>query len=372
MTEQHPAQHDAERTGSFRTTDHCVLYLDARAVARPNTIRQAADSLQQPPFATSDAAFLWIDMLRPTHQDLCELAERFGLHPLAVEDAAEAHQRPKYQHYDVTDFMVLRPAESSSLGQESPVPATAGMVDVRLGELHVFIGSSFIISLAQTESVHLTSIRQRFERDPRFRDHPQLSALYRILDDVVDGYDPLLGALEDYADELEERIFGTGPVASQDVYSLSRELIELDRAISPLGGLATNLEASLERYDPPQELLRNVRHVAGHIRAATERMERLRHVAREIFGVNATLIAEQQNDDMRRMNELSIEQNEQMKKISAWAGVFFFPTLVAGAYGMNFRHMPELHWGWGYPLSLGLMLTGSLVLYLIFKRVGWL
>nr|WP_272902402.1 magnesium and cobalt transport protein CorA [Brevibacterium daeguense] len=310
--------------------------------------------------------------MRPSREDLAELAARFDLHPLAVEDAAEAHQRPKYEHYGTTDFVVLRPAEAAPTPSESDVARDPAIIDVRVGELHVFVGAAFVILVAHTDSVDLPAVRRAFERDPRFLEFPQLSALYRIMDEVVDGYEPLLSALEDYGDSLEERIFGTGPVPSRDVYYLSRELIELGRAVNPLGGLAASLHVSLDRHRPPEDLLRGMRDVTDHIHTAIERLERLRTVVREIFSVNATLIAERQNDDMRQLNELSIQQNEQMKKISAWAGIFFFPSLIAGAYGMNFKHMPELHWLLGYPFALGLMLSGSLLLYLVFKRVGWL
>lgn len=373
---RHPQE---QSPGPLGTNSHIVLYTEA--ASRPASFADAATLLDAALAEGGRSPFLWLDLLRPTHEQLTEIAGHFDLHPLAVEDVLEANQRPKYEHYGDTDLLVLRPAtaasgrETSHEGVESGQRGTNGggaLIDVRVGELHVFVGASFIIVISHSDIVDLTAVREEFERDSHFTKRPQFSALYRIMDAVVDGYEPLLSALEDYTDILEARIFESGPVASQLVYSLSRELIELDHAINPLGALVTSLHASLLKHDLPDELLRGLRDVTDHIQIAVERMERLRRVVREIFSVNTTLIAERQNEDMRAMNELSIQQNDQMKKISAWAGIFFFPSLVASNYGMNFAQMPELHWALGYPFAIGLMLTGSVALYLVFKRVGWL
>lgn len=348
---------------------HCFLYSASQPVRPLGSIADARTALEAALGYAETSPFLWIEMLSPTDQDLTELATHFGLPDLALEDAAEAHQRPKYEHYGTTDFMVLRPIEAP--GARSGRDPGRG-VDVHVGELHVFLDDVFIVVISHTDSVDLHAARRTFEHDPRFLEVPQLSALYRVVDEVVDGYAPILGALEDYADTLEERIFEVGPVPPRDVYRLSRELIELDRAVTPLRDILPALQAGLDRRTPPAELLRGVRDVADHAHSAIERLERLRTVAREIFTVNTTLITEQQNDDMRTMNRLAIQQNETMQKISAWAAILFFPTLIAGIYGMNFTHMPEVHWLWGYPFAIGLMLAGSFLLYLVLKHVRWL
>lgn len=350
----------------------CFLYAASQPATPLPSIASARTALDDARGGPEGSPFLWIELLRPTDDDLAELATHFDLPPLALEDAAEAHQRPKYEHYGTTDFMVLRPIEAPRTRSGTDTQRAPAANDVLVGELHVFIGDVFIVVLSHTDSVDLHAARREFERDPRFFEVPPLSALYRVLDEVVDGYDPVLGALEDYADTLEERIFEAGPVPPRDVYHLSRELIELDRAVTPLRDILPALQTGLDRRTPPAELMRGMRDVADHVHSAIERLERLRTVAREIFTVNTTLITEQQNDDMRKMNRLSIQQNENMQKISAWAAIFFFPTLIAGIYGMNFTYMPEVHWAWGYPFALGLMIAGSIALYLAFKRVRWL
>lgn len=440
-----------------------ILYTDGADSAHLSTISEAAEALAAAPPNPDAPPFLWIDMLQPTDEELAELAARFDLHPLAVEDAVEAHQRPKYERYGATDFMVLRPAAplprrqrsrpaiarvavgapdgtaqvgpaqagpaqvgSASIraaadaaeadaapvrtdsgpppivvdaddapdaldapgapgapgtraasgtpdASASPVaPGTPDIAEVVIGELHIFLGADFVIVIRHTPAIDIEAVRSAFENDPRFFEHAQFSALYRIMDRVVDDYDPLLVSLEDRADALEEQLFGTGPIPSQDMYRLSRELIELERAVSPLSPLMAAVSTVLEQHTVPSDLARGMRDVADHIHGATERIERLRQLLREIFTVNSTLISERQNEDMRRMNELSITQNEHMKKISAWAGILFFPSLVAGVYGMNFQHMPELHWLMGYPFALALMVVGCAIFYTIFKRVDWL
>ncbi|GAA4383209.1 magnesium and cobalt transport protein CorA [Brevibacterium pityocampae] len=411
------------RPDTASTSGTFVLYTDGEDSTHLSTITEAADALAAAPANPDAPPFLWIDMLRPTDAELAELAARFDLHPLAVEDAVEAHQRPKYERYGSTDFMVLRPAaprpgrrpehsllnrfaeapavdsgpaeprssaalttahaapraphtpeaaEADAAGLDRTAPEEAEITEVVIGELHIFLGTDFIIVVRHTPAFDIDAVRTVFEDDPRFLDHAQFSALYRIMDRVVDDYDPLLISLEDRADGLEEQLFGTGPIPSQQVYRLSRELIELERAVSPLSPLMSAVSTVLEQHTAPPDLARGLRDVADHVHSATERIERLRQLLREIFTVNSTLISERQNEDMRRMNELSITQNEHMKKISAWAGILFFPSLVAGVYGMNFQHMPELHWLMGYPFSLAIMVAGCAIFYVIFKRVDWL
>lgn len=411
-----PATSTAPATGTAPAPGTFILYTDGADSTHLSTITEAAEALTAASANPDAPPFLWIDMLQPTDDELAELAARFELHPLAVEDAVEAHQRPKYEHYGSTDFMVLRPAaprpgrrtaRTATSRPDGATPARTGPADpgpaesipadrapaepipadrapaetgpndgeiteVVIGELHIFLGADFIIVVRHTPAFDIDAVRSAFEDDTRFHDHAQFSALYRVMDRVVDDYDPLLVSLEDRADGLEEQLFGTGPIPSQRVYRLSRELIELERAVSPLSPLMAAVSTVLDQHTAPPDLARGLRDVADHIHGATERIERLRQLLREIFTVNSTLISERQNEDMRRMNELSITQNEHMKKISAWAGILFFPSLVAGIYGMNFQHMPELHWLMGYPFSLALMVAGCAIFYVIFKRVDWL
>lgn len=361
-----------------RRDDNFVLYSDNAEVASMTSIREAARALAAAEESDEERPFLWIDMYRPTHEDLTELAESFSLHPLAIEDAIEAHQRPKFERYGSTEFVVLRPAviRREKSAEKSDAQAAAGTsappVEIRVGEVHIFLGARFIIVIRHGTLLDTQNVREVFESDTRFTGFPQFSALYRVMDRIVDNYLPVVAILEDQTDDLEERIFTGSPAKSQDIYHLSRELIELDRAVKPLEGVIDNLFTSLVVHTVPAELQRGLRDVADHIHGVNERVERLRSVLRELFTFNSTIISEAQNEDMRRMNELSIQQNEQMKKISAWAGILFFPSLVAGTYGMNFANMPELHWVLGYPFALLLMVAGSGFLFWLFKRAGWL
>ncbi|MYM20264.1 transporter [Brevibacterium sp. 5221] len=353
--------------------DMFVLYDGSTVAADMKSIDAAADAFDAAVAHPDSHAFLWIDLLQPSHEDLDELASRFGLHPLAVEDAIEAHQRPKFERYGATDFMVLRPAaltinKRPADGEDPARPDFS----VEVGETHAFIGDRFLIVIRHSPQDDDAKVRAAFEADPRFAAFPQFSALYRVLDHVVDCYGPIIRMLEDFSDSLEEQIFTGTPARSKDVFQLSRGIIEVERAVSPLTDLMAALFAMLKEQGAPDELMRGMRDVADHVRASAEHLERLRSLLREIFTVNATMISERQNEDMRRMNELSIQQNEQMKKISAWAAMLFFPSLVAGTYGMNFEHMPELHWALGYPFAIALMVAGCAVLWRIFKKVGWL
>src|SRR5699024_4898278 len=176
-------------------------------------------------------------MVDPNQRELAELAECFDLPPLAVEDATAPHHRPKYAHYNQTDFMVLQLVQVVGTPITSDAVRTPGLIDIRVSEVHACNGASFVIAISYSQAIDLTTVRSTFERDPWFLQSPRLSTVYRIMDEVVDRYEPPLSALEDYADSLEERIFGSGPVPSQDVYYLSRELIELDVAQSPHCGV---------------------------------------------------------------------------------------------------------------------------------------
>lgn len=297
---------------------------------------------------------IWIHRDRPTAAEITAFGREHALPPLAVEDAIEQNQRAKFERYGAGAFLVLRPA---SLDTEAPLPAEIDDL-VHIGELHVFFRPGLVLTLAHSGPTDIDRIRATAEADPTYAGWPVATAVHRILDRVVDGYDPVLAALEDRTDALEEQLYSGDPLRSTDIYHLSRELIELDRSVQPLAALARHVTASFDEHGVDRELLRRMRDVTDHITAAIERSVRLRALVREIFTVNATVVAERQND--------------QMKKISAWAGILFFPSLVAGVYGMNFTHMPELHWLLGYPMALALMLTGCVVMYTIFRKVDWI
>ena len=196
--------------------------------------------------------------------------------------------------------------------------------------------------------------------------------LYAIVDRVVDGYYPVVAGLANDIDEIEIEVFGGLPQVSRRIYELSREVTEFQRATRPLTAVLSSLSAGFTKYGIDEELQRYLRDVDDHLTQVIERVDEFRYLLRDMLTVNATLVAQQQNDEMRNIAEASNVQNEEVKKISAWAAILFAPTLIGTVYGMNFVHMPELDWKFGYPLALGLMVLTCVTLYMVFKRRDWL
>ncbi|NAZ87824.1 magnesium/cobalt transporter CorA [Kineococcus indalonis] len=332
------------------------VYERGARVASPGTLADTYRCLHE-----DEARIAWIGLYRPSATELGSLAREFGLHELAVEDAIVAHQRPKLERYGDTLFVVLRAARYDDAAEE-----------VEFGELHLFIGPDFVVTVRHAESPDLAQVRRRMERDPEMLALGTEAVLYAILDAVVDGYAPVLRGLENDIDEIEVQVFDGDPKVSRRIYELSREVANFQRAVVPLGAVLQGLTHGFEKYRVDEELQRYLRDVADHVTVAAERIENFRSQLRDILTVNSTLVAQRQNEEMRSLTEASYAQSEEVKKISSWAAILFAPTVVAGVYGMNFSHMPELDWTYGYPLALALMFGTCFVLYHLFKRRGWL
>lgn len=335
---------------------HAALYRDGHRVSTHDTL---ADTFQQQRAAAGTLA--WIGLHRPTPAELVTLASEFDLHPLALEDALEAHQRPKLERYGGTLFVVLRAARYLDDAEE-----------VDFGELHVFVGRDFVITVRHGGAPDLSAVRHRMEDTPELLKRGPEAVLYAILDAVVDGYAPVVDGVQNDIDEIETEVFGGDPGVSRRIYELSREVVEFQRATRPLNGMLENLTAGFEKYAIDEELRRYLRDVADHALHTTERVDGFRQALQDILTVNATLVNQQQNAEMRALAEAGFEQNEEIKKISAWAAILFAPTLVGTIYGMNFHTMPELHWALGYPFAVVLMAMVCTGLYVVFKRRGWL
>ena len=333
-----------------------ALYRDGRRVDSPPTVADTARRLRD-----QRGTMAWIGLYRPAETQLLAVAEEFGLHELAVEDAIVAHQRPKLERYGDTLFVVLRAARYLDEVEE-----------VEFGELHLFVGSNFVLTVRHSQAPDLAEVRRRMESDPDLLALGPEAVLYAILDGVVDGYAPVVAGLQNDIDEIETEVFGGDPKVSRRIYELSREVIEFQRATSPLHGMLAGLMAGFEKYGTDEELQRYLRDVADHATIVAERVDGFRQMLADILTVNATLVNQAQNEKITNLTEASYDQNEEIKKISAWAAILFAPTLIGTVYGMNFRHMPELRWVFGYPFALTLMLLVSLTLYAIFKRRGWL
>ncbi|MDX2931367.1 magnesium and cobalt transport protein CorA [Streptomyces ipomoeae] len=333
-----------------------VLYQDGVRVSSPDTLAQTYRELREAP-----AGMAWIGLARPTEDELLSLASEFDLHPLAVEDAMEAHQRPKLERYGDTLFVVLRAARYLDAPEE-----------VDFGELHVFVGPDFVITVRHGAAPDLSAVRRRMEETPELLKLGPEAVLYAILDAVVDGYAPVVAGVQNDIDEIETEVFRGDPEVSRRIYELSREMVEFQRATRPLVGMLHGLMAGFTKYETDEELQRYLRDVADHVTHTSERVDGFRQALTDILTVNATLVTQQQNAEMRALAEAGFEQNEEIKKISSWAAILFAPTLVGTIYGMNFEHMPELDWSFGYPFAIGLMGIVCVSLYLIFKRRDWL
>ncbi|GII27254.1 magnesium transporter CorA [Planotetraspora mira] len=348
------------RSGEQEATRESVvdnaIYVGGRRVDSPPSLAAAITSLRSRP-----GAMAWIGLYRPEDSELVKASEEFGLHELAIEDAIVAHQRPKADRYGETLFVVLRAARY--LDQEEKV---------EFGELHVFIGPDFVLTVRHSEAPDLSRVRRRMESNPDLlRQGPQ-AVLYAILDAVVDGYAPVVAGLQNDIDEIEVQVFGGDPAAPRRIYALSREVIEFQRATSPLVGMLDGFIAASPKYGVDEELQSYLRDVSDHAITVTERVAVFRQMLQDILIVNSTLVSQAQNEEMTKLTAASIAQGDEVKKISAWAAILFAPTLVGTIYGMNFDHMPELHWAVGYPFAVVLMGVVCLTLYFVFKRRDWL
>jgi len=332
------------------------LYRDGKRIASPSTVAEAVQALREEP-----GVMVWIGLFRPAETQLLAIADEFGLHEVAVEDAIVAHQRPKLERYGETLFVVLRPARYLDDVEE-----------VEFGELHLFIGANFVLTVRHSETPDLAAVRHRLEADAELLRLGPEAVLYAILDRVVDGYAPVVAGLQKDIDEIETEVFHGEPKVSQRIYELSGEVIEFQRSTRPLLGMLEGLAGGFGKYGTDDELQRYLRDVADHATTAAERVDGFRQMLGDILTVNATLVNQAQNEEVKRLTEASYAQNEEVKRVSAWAAILFAPTLIGTAYGMNFDYMPELHWPFGYPFALALMALTSLVLFLAFRRRGWL
>jgi magnesium transporter len=350
-----PAQAPPAAAGRSRIIDNAI-YSAGRRVATPESVTESRAEL-----AEGEDRLVWLGLYRPEPRELGELAELFDLPDLAVEDAIQAHQRPKFERYGDTLFVVLKAARYLDEVEE-----------VEFGELHLFLGKEFAITVRHSESPDLSRVRRRLESTPELLTKGSEAVLYAILDAVVDGYAPVLAGLENDIDEIETEVFRGDPGVSRRIYELSQEVLDFQRAAQPLTGILAAITGGFDKYGVDEELRSYLRDVADHVVSVNERVEGFRLQLRDILTVNATLVAQRQNDEIRELTETSIAQGEEVKKISAWAAILFAPTLVGTVYGMNFENMPELHWRFGYAYALVLMGLVSVVLYVVFKRRNWI
>ncbi|HSO14990.1 MAG TPA: magnesium/cobalt transporter CorA [Arthrobacter sp.] len=325
-----------------------AVYVDGVRTAEPQSLEQTFETLNR------HGGMAWIGLYRPTEDEMSAVAAEFGLHRLAVEDAISAHQRPKLERYDDNLFTVLRPARYLDESET-----------VEFGELHVFTGKNFVVTVRHAETGGVAQVRRKLERRPDLLCHGPEAVLYALMDQVVDDYVPVVAGLENDIDEIEDQLFSGDPKVSRRIYELAREVIQFQRAIHPLPAMMQLLRRGFEKYQVNSELQHNLRDVEDHVERLISRADSFRDLLQNALTLDGTLTA-------NRQNEASAMQNEQVKKISSWAAILFAPSFVAGIYGMNFDVMPELQWSFGYPMAIGLMAGTAALMYGIFKNKGWL
>jgi magnesium transporter len=304
--------------------------------------------------ARTGEGFVWIGLHEPDEDSLAEIATSFGLHPLAVEDAVQAHQRPKLERYDDMLFLVLKTVRywpHASVDEASQI--------VETGEVMVFVGHDFVVTVRHGEHGGLRQVRHGLEQQPRLLALGPSAVLHAVADQIVDTYLDVADLLQDDVDEIEEQIFSARSrrASIEKIYMVKREVMELRRAVSPLAG---PLGALAERESPlvDPEIRRYFRDVEDHLTRARDSIQGYEEILNALI---QTYLA-----------QLSIAENEDMRRLAAWAAIFAVPTAIAGIYGMNFTNMPELHARYGYYVVLAVIVAAVSGLFLGFKRSGWL
>jgi magnesium transporter len=297
--------------------------------------------------ASGDREFVWVGLHEPTNVEMEAVARAFGLHPLAVEDSLHAHQRPKLESYDDMVFLVLK---------------TLWYVDahdaVETGQVTLFVGKDYVVTVRQGAGTELHQARLDLEGKTAVLGHGPSAVVYAICDRVVDSYESVVDSVQTDVDEVEESVFSLNRAHdSRRIYTLKRELAEVRRAVNPL-------------RDPMQRFVEgDVMHLAEEARPFfRDVLDHVVRVSEWVDGLDSLLGTAFQ----AHLAQISVQQNDDMRKISAWVSIGAVGTLIAGIYGMNFENMPELRWHYGYYLCLALMLVVSVALWRAFKRSGWL
>jgi len=317
------------------------VYTEGRRSANL-AINEACDVLKK------TDCFVWIGLHEPEEKLLQEVQQQFKLHDLAIEDAHRAHQRPKIEAYGDSIFIVLRTAQMNNETKQ-----------IDFGETHFFLGKNFIITVRHGSSLAYTDVRSRCESTPRLLRKGPGFALYAVMDSIVDQYFPVIEALDAELEKVEQRVFDDKPsrYTTEHIYQLKRQLLEVKRSVSPLIDICNKLM----RFDITlisEDTRLYFRDVYDHALRINEMVDNTRELLTTALEANFSLI--------------SISHNEVSKRFAGWAAIIAVPTMVEGIYGMNFNFMPELKWQYGYPVVLTATIGLCVLLYILFKRSGWL
>lgn len=320
---------------------NCVAYSDGKRIANIslNDINQTLQQTEQ---------FIWLGLHEPDNQTLETIKEQFKLHELAIEDAHNAHQRPKIEMYGDTLFAVLRTAQMHNESHH-----------IDFGETHFFIGHKFLVTIRHGSTISYADVRKKCESTPHLLKKGQGFAMYSVMDSIVDQYFPVVNKMEEELQIIEEKVFKGKPSrqTTEDIYQLKRELLEIKRAVSPLVDIANRLM----RFDITlisEDTQPYFRDIYDHAIRINEMVDHTRELLNTALEANFSLI--------------SISQSDVSKKFAGWAAIIAVPTMVAGFYGMNFKFMPELEWQYGYPLVVLFTICLCVIIYTLFKRSGWL
>jgi magnesium transporter len=330
----------------------CGVYVDGERVPGKYTYASALSKVREIS-ATGQEAFVWIGLHEPDEAHMQNVADVFGLHPLAVEDAVHAHQRPKLERYDDTLFLVLKtvnyvPHESVVLAREI----------VETGEVMIFVAKDFVVTVRHGEHGELSQVRKGMDANPEQLRLGPYAVMHAIADYVVDHYLEVTNLMEDDIDSVEVVAFAPGrKIDVEPIYLLKREVVELRRCVNPLSVAFQRIQADYKDLIS-KEVRRYLRDVADHHSEAADQIASYDDMLNSLVQAAMARVGMQQNDDMRKM--------------AAWAGILAVPTMVAAIYGMNFHFMPELTWIWGYPAVMAGMAVVCLVLYFQFRRNDWL
>jgi magnesium transporter len=318
---------------------NCVVYQDGKRLAEitPREIHA---------YVCRPDCFVWVALRDATDAELAEMQEEFDLHPLAVEDARHGHQRPKVEEYGNSLFTVIQTIEPDG-------------DDLRVGEVDVFVGRNYVLSVRHRSERGFADVRARCEREPDLLRHGSGYVLYALVDAVVDRYFPVIDALEVELEQIEERLFAGAAARAQveGLYGIKQKLVVLKHAVGPLleangklyGGRVPQVCAGMGEY---------FRDVGDHLSRLNQSIDSIRDMVTTAMSVNLSLS--------------TMQENETTKRLAAYAALVAVPTMIAGLYGMNFEHMPELRWIWGYPVALTTMVVIDVYLFYRFRKTGWL
>ncbi|KUN71057.1 magnesium transporter CorA [Streptomyces canus] len=328
---------------------NCVTYKDGARIPVDGDLVDTVERMRK-----SRDGFVWLGLHEPSDHEFEGIADLFDLHPLAVEDAVEAHQRPKVERYGETLFAVFK---TVCYVEHEELTATSEVVNT--GEIMVFAGEDFVITVRHGSHGSLGPLREELESDPQQLAKGPAAVLHAIADHVVDDYLDVTDSMQSDIDLVETAVFADNGarVDPGRIYQLKRELLELKRAVVPLSRPLEELSTRPIHVIAP-EIQAYFRDVSDHLLRAKEQIAAFDELLNSILQAH--------------LAQVTVSQNEDMRKITAWAAVIAVPTMVCGVYGMNFDHMPELHWTFGYPLVMGVIAVACGVLYRGFRRNGWL